>query len=210
MVHFVNNEKANFEDRLYKIKPIIDKLRDNYRKYYDPPETLCIDESIIPFRGRVLFRQYIKNKRHRYGVKLFKLCLKPGYTYNFEIYCGRQPGKEKTIPKAVNFERSSAKKKLQRGEIFAKENENGITLMKWKDKRDVLLLSTKHSIETAIVRRKGDDFVKPKLVIDYNEAKCSVDLSDQMTAYSSPLPTFASFSYMSTNFVIMLQKLHAT
>lgn len=59
--------------------------------------------------------------------------------------------------------------------------------MKWKDKRDVLLLSTKHSAETAVVRKKGYDIVKPKLVIDYNEAKSSVDVSDQMAAYSNPL-----------------------
>lgn len=50
----------------------------------------------------------------------------------------------------------AVQKKLQRGKIFAKENENRITLMKWKVKRDVLLLSTKHSVETAIVRKKKD------------------------------------------------------
>ena len=233
MIHFVNNENANVGDRLYKIKPIIDKLKENYGKYYDPPETVCIDESIVPFRGRVVFRQYMKHKRYRYGVKLFKLCFKPGYTYNFEIYCGQQSGNEKTTPKAVamslcqnifnkghtlcidnwyssidlaeefiarnthvigtirsnrrKISKEVVQKKLQRGEIFAKENENGITLMKWKDKRDVLLLSTKHSVETTIVRKKGYDIVKPKLVIDYNEAKSSVDISDQMTSYIGPL-----------------------
>jgi len=62
--------------------------------------------------------------------------------------------------------------------MYAKENGNGITLMKWEDKRDVLLLSTKHSVETAIVSKKGYDVVKPKLVIDYNETKNSVDVSD--------------------------------
>lgn len=56
-----------------------------------------------------------------------------------------------------------------------KKNKNGITLMKWKDKRDVLLLSTKRSI----VREKGYDVVKSKLVIDYSEAKSSVNFSDQ-------------------------------
>ena len=233
MIHFVNNENANVGDRLYKIKPIIDKLKENYGKYYDPPETVCIDESIVPFRGRVVFRQYMKHKRYRYGVKLFKLCFKPGYTYNFEIYCGQQSGNEKTTPKAVamslcqnifnkghtlcidnwyssidlaeefiarnthvigtirsnrrKISKEVVQKKLQRREIFAKENENGITLMKWKDKRDVLLLSTKHSVETTIVRKKGYDIVKPKLVIDYNEAKSSVDISDQMTSYIGPL-----------------------
>jgi len=60
MLHFVNNKNANFENRLYKITLIIDKLKENYAKYYDPPKMVCIDESIIPFRGRVVFKQYIK------------------------------------------------------------------------------------------------------------------------------------------------------
>lgn len=51
---------------------------------------VSIDESIISFRGRIVFRQYIKQKQHKYGVKLFKLCFKPEYTYDFEIYCGQQ------------------------------------------------------------------------------------------------------------------------
>lgn len=40
-------------------------------------------------------------------------------------------------------------------------------------------MSSKHSVETAIVREKRYDVVKPKLVIDYNEAKSSTDVSDQ-------------------------------
>lgn len=233
MLHFVNNETANIEDRLYKIAPIIQKLKENYAKYYNPPEIICIDESIIPFRGRVVFRQYIKQKRHRYGVKVFKLCFKPGYTYNFEIYCGHQHGNEKITPKSVavslcenifdkghtlcvdnwytsidlaqeflarnthvigtirsnrrKISKEVVQKKLQRGEVFAKENRDGITLMKWKDKRDVLMLSTKHSVETVTVRKHGSDRVKPKLIVDYNDAKSSVDISDQMTAYCNPL-----------------------
>lgn len=35
-------------------------------------------------------------------------------------------------------------KKLEKGEYIANENENRITIMKWKDKRDVLVLCSKH------------------------------------------------------------------
>jgi len=55
--------------------------------------------------------------------------------------------------------------------------------MKWKDKHDILLVY--HSTET-VARKKGYDIFKSKLVIHYNEAKSSVDVSDQM-AYSNPL-----------------------
>lgn len=48
---------------------------------------------MIPFVGHLSFRQYIKNKRHRYGIKIFKLCINDGYTIGFKIYAGQE-----TIP----------------------------------------------------------------------------------------------------------------
>lgn len=77
--------------------------------------------------------------------------------------------------------------KLRRGEVIAQENSKGITIMKWKDKRDVLVLSTKHSDEMENVTIKTGVCCKPKIIIDYNKGKTAIDLSDQMGAYSSPL-----------------------
>jgi len=37
--------------------------------------------------------------------------------------------------------------KLKRGEIVGKENAEGIVVAKWKDKRDVTMLSTRHGID---------------------------------------------------------------
>ena len=42
----------------------------------------------MPFQDRIVFRLY-KTKthtdRHRYGIKVFKLCSEPDYTYSFQI-----------------------------------------------------------------------------------------------------------------------------
>ena len=51
---------------------------------------LCIDETMVPFRGRVGFRQYVPGKRFKYGMKKFKLCTTKGYTLNTKIYCGQE------------------------------------------------------------------------------------------------------------------------
>jgi len=51
MLHFADNRAADTSNRLSKIQFIIDELNKNFQKYYDPPEVLCIDESLIPFRG---------------------------------------------------------------------------------------------------------------------------------------------------------------
>ena len=48
--------------------------------------------------------------------------------------------------------------------------------MKWRDKRDVLMLSTMH--DDAIVEND-----KPKVIVDYNEGKTYIDISDQMGSY---------------------------
>lgn len=54
-----------------------------------PGKNIVIDESMVPWRGRRSFRQYIPGKWRKYGVKLCKLCLPGGYTYNIEIYAGK-------------------------------------------------------------------------------------------------------------------------
>ena len=78
-------------------------------------------------------------------------------------------------------------KKLQRYEYIAKESNDGLTILKWKDKRDVLLLSTKHSNETVVMQKRGNIVIKLKVIVDYNEGKSYVDISDQMASYCSPL-----------------------
>jgi hypothetical protein len=38
-------------------------------------------------------------------------------------------------------------KRLKRGEVYGLQSKNGIKLIKWKDKRDVLMISTSHPIQ---------------------------------------------------------------
>ena len=60
-------------------------------------------------------------------------------------------------------------------------------IVRWRDKRDIFLISTKHSTEMVQVRKKKNDVCdKPMVVVDHNRKKCALDLSDQMIAYSTP------------------------
>ena len=88
-LHFSNNETAIIDDRLGKIRNIVKIIVDSFKNAVKPEKNIVIDESMVPWRGRLLFRQYIPGKRHKYGVKLYKLCLTGGYTYNVEIYTGK-------------------------------------------------------------------------------------------------------------------------
>jgi hypothetical protein len=57
---------------------------------YHPTENLAVDEVIVLFKGKVVFRQYIPKKRKRFGIKIYKLCDSTGYTYDMKPYLGKQ------------------------------------------------------------------------------------------------------------------------
>ena len=50
------------DDPLSKVRPIIDLLTGNIRSYYYPDQNLSLDESMMARRGRLQFRQYVKDK----------------------------------------------------------------------------------------------------------------------------------------------------
>ncbi|XP_055904891.1 uncharacterized protein LOC129940537 [Eupeodes corollae] len=90
--------------------------------------------------------------------------------------------------------------------MVAREEENGIVVLKWKDTQDVRMLSTKHAPVMAAVsdqsipdpnnpstsrgrrinRRQGNR-EKPLAIIEYNQGKSGIDLSDQMASYATTL-----------------------
>lgn len=84
MLHVFDNKKALNNDRLYKIQILIDLLVEKFNHTVVPEGS--IDESMIPYLGRLSFRQYISNKRHRYGIKIFKLCTRYCYTSKYKAY----------------------------------------------------------------------------------------------------------------------------
>ena len=58
--------------------------------------------------------------------------------------------------------------------------------MKWKDKIDVVMLSTKHTgamAETSRKKKNCENVQKPQAVIYYNQSKQGIDVSDQMSSY---------------------------
>lgn len=59
--------------------------------------------------------------------------------------------------------------------------------MKWKDKRDLFIISSKHEDSVEEVTKRGETITKPKVVIDYNKGKSFKDRSDQMSSDTNPL-----------------------
>ena len=53
-------------------------------------QPVTIDEAVIPFKGCLTFKQYMKNKPTKWGIKVFTLSdATNGYIYRIQIYTGK-------------------------------------------------------------------------------------------------------------------------
>ena len=242
-MHFAENRDQTNEDRLLKLRKLLEILEENFTKSKTPGNTIAVDETMVPWRGRLVFRQYNPGKAHKYGVKIYKLCDPQGYTYTTGVYIGKNALAHRGQPTATtshstqivldlaekylnsgrtvttdNFYTSLAlanillenethlvgtlrknrvgnpkdvtEARLDKGEIVGKENVDGVVVAKWRSKRDVLMLSTKHDLEIVATGKKNklnEDIMKPEIIISYNKAKQGIDISDQMASYFTPL-----------------------
>ncbi|KAL8594274.1 hypothetical protein ACOMHN_044218 [Nucella lapillus] len=48
-------------DVLHKVLPLLDLVLNNSRAHYYPDQDISIDEATIKFKGRLSFKQYIKD-----------------------------------------------------------------------------------------------------------------------------------------------------
>lgn len=56
---------------------------------------IAIDETMVPHKGKLAFKQYIKNKPTKWGVKLWVLSeATTGYVYRFQVYLGKEHGQQ--------------------------------------------------------------------------------------------------------------------
>ncbi|KAJ2937132.1 hypothetical protein O0L34_g19441 [Tuta absoluta] len=87
-----------------KVTAFIGFVTRNFRVCYKPEKELSLDESLLLFKGRLSYRQYIKSKRARYGIKFFELTSADGYVLNMMMYTGKMADtavKGKKIQKVV-------------------------------------------------------------------------------------------------------------
>ena len=118
------NEQTEDADRLKKINTILEIVRNSFQTCLRPFQKLVIDESLMLYKGRLTFKQYIPSKRSRFDIKLFVLCdCKTGTILDFIVYTGT----DIDIPKSeYGVSGSVVKKLLQqymgRGHILYTDN----------------------------------------------------------------------------------------
>ena len=73
----------------------------NFTDCRKPEKCIAVDETMVSWRGRLLFRQYNPGKAHKYGVKVYKLCDSKGYTYTSSVYARKYAFEPRDRPTAT-------------------------------------------------------------------------------------------------------------
>ncbi|XP_028044838.1 piggyBac transposable element-derived protein 4-like [Monomorium pharaonis] len=97
-LHFQDNEDDSeiVNHPLRKIKPVIDHLQSKFSAALIPGKNLCIDKSLLLWKGRLRFKQYIPLKRNRFGIKFFELVdCDTGFILGFIVYTGADTNYQK-------------------------------------------------------------------------------------------------------------------
>ena len=79
------------------------------------------------------------------------------------------------------------KKKLKKGDMISKSLSD-VSVIKWKDKRDVHMITNAFVPELVVsVNRHGNSKQKPNTTHVYNQKMPGIDRSDQILSYHSGL-----------------------
>lgn len=93
--HFVDNTSILAQgdpryDKLQKIRPFLSMVRERLLTV-PKEEYLAVDEQIIPTKTRQSsLKQYNPKKPHKWGYKVYVLSGVSGFSYDFDLYAGKQ------------------------------------------------------------------------------------------------------------------------
>ena len=75
-LHFVDNQEevkdknSPNHDKLFKVRKLLDLLLPRFLEVYNPERNLSIDETLIKFKGKIYFRQFIPIKPGSFGISV--------------------------------------------------------------------------------------------------------------------------------------------
>nr|CAI5822527.1 unnamed protein product [Callosobruchus analis] len=133
ILRFVDHSTANTEDRLFKIRPILEKVVENIKSVYSPGQHLSIDEAMILWRGR-LRKGTLENQNDSHATSVVKQLLQDYLGKGYILYVD-------------NFYTSVSLAEYLLSEMTGMKEEaiwkrkGGVVVSKWKDKREVRMIN---------------------------------------------------------------------
>ncbi|XP_053370298.1 piggyBac transposable element-derived protein 4-like [Clarias gariepinus] len=77
-------------DRLFRVRPLMDRIREACKTFYHPQRNLAVDERMVASKAKTSMKQYMKRKPIKWGFKLFVMAdSSNGYTVDFAVYTGK-------------------------------------------------------------------------------------------------------------------------
>ena len=89
-IHCADNTNLDRQDKMCKLRPLINLMKERFMKNYIPEQCMNYDECMIPYFGRHPCKQFIRGKPIRFGFKAWCLNTSSGYLISFEIYQGNR------------------------------------------------------------------------------------------------------------------------
>ncbi|XP_015371817.1 PREDICTED: piggyBac transposable element-derived protein 3-like [Diuraphis noxia] len=87
--HIIDNVSIppNNKDKFIKVRPLYNLIKKQCNSLIKE-RNLSIDEQMVPFKGNLSIKQYIKGKPCPWGIKIFVLAGSNGMVYDFILYQG--------------------------------------------------------------------------------------------------------------------------
>lgn len=113
-LHCVDNNILVLDDKLWKLRSILDKIKEKCLEHFEPEQNLSYDESMVEYFGRYECKQHIRGKPIRFGFMVWCLNTVSGYLVGFDVY----QGKSLNTPSVCE-------------ELFGKSSAPLVTLLNW-------------------------------------------------------------------------------
>ena len=102
-LHFADNATISSRgepgyDRLAKVRPVIETLRESFLSSYNPHRENSIDEAMVKFKGRSTLKQYMPKRPIKRGFKVWvRADSHNGYISDLDVYTGRDDSTETNL-----------------------------------------------------------------------------------------------------------------
>uniref|UniRef100_A0A8C4S1I0 PiggyBac transposable element-derived protein domain-containing protein n=1 Tax=Erpetoichthys calabaricus TaxID=27687 RepID=A0A8C4S1I0_ERPCA len=214
-IHFCDNKKQIPRGEpgynpMYKVQPLLDIVEPTYKQFYQPGRDLSVDESMIKYKGRLFFRQYMPDKPTKYGIKDFVLAeANTGFCLKVITYTGKHSFQRENCPLTKLFMELQSRGigacgtvrvnrrhmplqlkpdrlKMKRGDNPVFMRADNLVALAWHDVKRVTCLTTVHTnnlCEKTICSKgnpEGRKLDKPVALEEYNCKMAGVDRLDQM------------------------------